>query len=77
MAGYVTAVLAFVRAEHHGQGQAVSVTSCDFTPFYSFLTQPNIFFFEMCLVRSTIIAKLCPDMFHFDALDFSVALKNW
>ena len=27
-------------------------------------------FFEMCLVRSTI-AKLCPNVIHFDALDFS------
>ena len=34
-----------------------------FHPIFSFLTQPNI-----CFLRC---AKLCPNMIHFDALDFS------
>ena len=46
------------------------MTSCDFTLFYSFLTQANVIFL-MCLVRS-IIANLSPIMIHFDALDFNV-----
>ena len=75
MPGYETAVLAFVRAELRGWETSSfcdfwKVTSCDFTPFYSFFNQPNICFLEMCLVRS-IIAKLCPNMIHFDALEFS------
>ena len=75
MAGCVTAVLAFVRAALRGRKTSSSVifwkvTSCDFTPFYSVLTQPNVCCcFYMCLVKT--IAKLCPNMIHFDALDFS------
>ena len=34
-----------------------------------FLTRWNVFFFEMCLVRSTL-ANLCPTMTHFNALGF-------
>ena len=58
MSGYVTAVLAFVHAELRGRETSsfcnfFKVTFCDFTLFYSFFTQPNIFF-QMCLVRNTI-----------------------
>ena len=75
MSGYITAVLAFVHAELRGQETSSfcdfwQVTFCDFTLLYSFLTQPNICFFQMCLVRNTI-ANLCPNMIHFDPLDFS------
>ena len=73
MAGYVSAVLAIVRAELCGQETGsfcdfFKVTSCNFTPFYFFASTKHCFF-EMCLVRSTV-AKLCPNI-HFDALDFS------
>ena len=52
MAGYVTAILAFVRAEIRAQEVSnfcdilFLMTSCDFTAFYSFLTQANV-----CFVR--------------------------
>ena len=46
----------------------LTVTSCNFTPFYFFASTKHCFF-EMCLVRSTV-AKLCPNI-KFDALDFS------
>ena len=52
MAGYVTTILAFVHAELRGQETSSfcdfwKVTSCDFTPFHSFLTQANIFFLDV------------------------------
>ena len=46
------------------------LTSCDFTRFFSFFTQANLCF-QMCLIRITIIAKLCLNMINFDAVDFS------
>ena len=46
------------------------VTSCDFTPSYSFFDSTKHLPFEMCVVGTTI-AKLCPNMIHFGALNFS------
>ena len=72
-AGYVTAVLAIVRSCKLRAQEASSfcdfwkMTSCNFTLFYSFLTQANVWF---CLVRS-IIANLCPIIINFNAVDFS------
>ena len=52
MAGYVTAVLAFVHAELCGRESRSfcdfwKVSSCNFTPFSSFLTQPNVCFWDV------------------------------
>ena len=64
MAGYVTAVLAFFRAELRAPEASsfhdffIIITSWHLSAFYSFLTQAN--FFETCLVRSTI-ANPCPN----------------
>ena len=49
MAGYVSSVLAFFCAELSGRETSsfcdfLKVTSCDFIPIYSFLTQPNVCF---------------------------------
>ena len=75
MAGYVSAALAFVRAEVC----AWEVSSfCDIliNDLFQFHCSVHLFgsskrlFFEMCLVRDTI-AKLCPNMIHFDDLEFS------
>ena len=73
--GYVTAILAIVHPKLSAREASSfcdlwKMTSCDFTLFYYFLTQSNICFFEMCLVRTTI-ANLCPIMIHFNALDFN------
>ena len=75
MAGYVTTMLAIVRAELRAREVSsfcdfLQMTSCDFTLFYSFFYSSKCLFFEMCLVRSTI-ASLCPIMSHFNAFDFS------
>ena len=75
-AGYVTAVLAIVRAELRAREASNfcdfwKMTSCDFTLFYSFFFNSSIrLFFEMWLVRTTV-AKLCPIMIYFNALDFN------
>ena len=77
MAGYVTAVLAFVRAELCDR-ETISfwdfwkVTPCDLNPFLLILDSTKRLFVEMCLIRSTI-AKLCPNMIHFHDLDFRVS----
>ena len=72
MTGYVTAVLAFISGELSAR-KAISlwffVMSCDFTTFFSCLTNTNPCVFKSCLIRSNI-ANLCPNMMHFDALDF-------
>ena len=80
-AGYVTAVLAFFRAEIR-TWEASSfcdfwkMTSRKFTVFHSFLTQA-LFLFEMCLVRSTI-ANLCQIILILMLwISVSVALKKW
>ena len=68
-AGYVTAVLAIVRAELHAREAS---SFCDFwnitLRFHLFYS--NICFFEMCLIRRTI-ANLCPIIKHCNALDCS------
>ena len=51
-AGYVTAVLAIVRTELCAREASSfchfwKMTSCEFTLFYLFLTQANIFFIDM------------------------------
>ena len=50
-AGFVTAVLAIVHTELHAREASSfcdfwKMTSCDFTLFYSFLTQANIIVFR-------------------------------
>ena len=66
----------FITSKFHAQEASSSwdfwkITSCDFTLiFYSFLTQSNICFLKMCLIRSTI-ANLCPIMVHSNTLDFN------
>ena len=67
---YVTAVMAFICAELCAGRQADSAifgktTSCDFTAFYSVLTQANIWFLRCAT------ANLYPIMSHFDGLHFS------
>ena len=54
MVGYVTAVLAFVRVGAPAVGRETSifwdflkVTSCDFTPFYSFLLKQTFVFWDV------------------------------
>ena len=77
MAGYVTAVLAFVRAK-----QAVSVIflimNClQFHFILLLFDSSKSLFLEMCLVRNTI-GNLWAIMSHFNALDLvSVALEKW
>ena len=51
-AGFVTAVLAIVRTELRAQEMSSfcdfwKITSCEFTLFYSFLTQANNFFLDV------------------------------
>ena len=75
-AGYVTAALAIVHTqlrarEASGFCDFWKMTSCKFTLISSYLTQANIIFLKMCLVRS-IIANLWPIKSHFNALDFNV-----
>ena len=68
---YVTSVLAFVRAKLCGRD--LWFLKSDLLRFHPILVLFDLtkrLFFQMCLVRSTI-AKLCPNMIHFDALDFS------
>ena len=75
MVSYVTAVLAFVRAELFGRGTSIF---CDFGksdllwfhPILLLFDSTKHLFIEMYLVRSTI-AKLCPNIIHFSVLDFS------
>ena len=74
MAGYVTAVLAFVCGELPArEASSISdffkLTSGNFTTFFSFLTQANLCGFFMCLIRISI-ANLCRNMIHFHALNF-------
>ena len=75
--GHVTTVLAIVHAKLRALEASSfcdfwKITSCDFTLFYSFFFNSSKCFFEMCLVRSTIIiiANLCPIMINFNAFDF-------
>ena len=70
------AALAIVRTELRAWEASsfcffIKVTSFDFTLFYSLWTQENIFFLEVCLVRS-ILANLCPIIIYYNALDFNV-----
>ena len=71
IAGYITAVLAFVCGELPAQEASSfceKITSCNFIAFFSFLTEGNHSFIK-CAYRGTI-ANLCPNMIHFGALDF-------
>ena len=73
--GYVTAILAIVRAELRAREASSfcdfwKMTSCNFTFIFLFFDSMKRLFFEMCLVRSTL-ANLCPTMIHFNALDFN------
>ena len=75
MAGYVTAVLVFVCSELPAREGSnfcdfQKIISCDFTEFFSFLTRAKLCF-SMCLIRSTIIAYLCPNMIKFNAFGFN------
>ena len=59
MAGYVTAVLAFVRADLCGPEKSSfcdfwKVTSSNFTPFYSFLTQPTVCFLDVLGIKGIL-----------------------
>ena len=51
MAGYVTTILAFVCAELHAQAGSFcdfwKMTYCDFTAFYSILTQAKVYFWDV------------------------------
>ena len=76
VAGYVTAILIFVRAEL----RALETSSfCDFffkwplaiLPYFTpFWLNQTFVFCDICLVTITI-ANLCPIMINFNALDFS------
>ena len=69
MAGYVTAVLAVVRAELSGRETSNFCDDLRFHPNLLLFDSTKRLFLEIYLVRSTI-AKLCPNMIHFGALDF-------
>ena len=71
MVGYVTAVMALFCCEFPAREASsfcdfYKMTSCDFTAFFSFLTQANLL-----LIKDNFLPNLCPNMNHFNALDFS------
>ena len=75
IAGYVTPVPAFLCGKLPGRKASSlcdfwKLTLLRFHPFFSFLTQVNPFFLQMCLIKITL-ANLCRNMINFDAVDFS------
>ena len=74
MAGYVNTVRAIVCSDLPAREASNfcdfwKLTSCNFIAFISSLIELN-FFFYMCLLRINL-PNLCPNMNHFDAVDFS------
>ena len=75
MAGYVNTVRAIVCSELPAREASNfwdfwKLISCDFIPFISSLIEIKLLFFYMCLLRINL-PNMCPNMNHFDAVDFS------
>ena len=75
MAGYVNIVLAIVCSELPAREASNfcdfwKLTFCNFIAFISSMIELTFFFFYMCLLRINL-PNLCPNMNHFDAVDFS------
>ena len=76
MAGYVNTVQAIVCSELPARVASIfcdfwKLASCDFIPFINLLFDRIILlFFHMCLLRISL-PNMCPNMNHFDAVDFS------
>ena len=70
MAGYVNTVRAIVCSELP-VGEASNF--CDFfkTDLISSVIELNFWFFYMCFILRMNLPNLCPNMNHFDAVDFS------
>ena len=82
-AGYVNAVRAIVCSELPAREASNfcdfwKLTSCDFIPFISSLTDLNFDFCTSCLLRINL-PNMSPNMNHFDAMDFTwnVTLTKW